>query len=643
MNLLMRYWLIFMKTPKFNYHVCDFETVIFDGQKYTEVWAAAGVAFYTEDVKIWNNIDDFLKYYFNLKGNHVIFFHNLKFDGSFILDWLLKNPKFSQAVESEGTSIKDVRFRKRREMKNNTFSYVISNLGQWYKILVKVRNKIIEFRDSVKLLPFSVEEIGEAFNTKYRKTSIEYKGLRHAGGEISDLERDYIKNDVLVAKEALETLFSQGHDRLTIGSCCMKEFKSGFSKSDYRQLFPDLYSTPSIFGESKGDFVRLSYRGAWTYLVPGKAHRVLKNGFTVDANSLYPSVMHSESGNRYPVGEGVEWMGDIPDVAKEGDKFYFVKLKTRFYLKEGKLPFMQIKGNLLYPPLEMLKSSDVRGTDGRYCRSYEKDGEVVDAIPELVLTQMDFELLKEHYYLEDLEIIGGIWFHSEIGLFDGYIDKFRRIKENSVGAMRTLAKLFLNNLYGKMAASTDSSFKYCVIDEGRVKLIPVHAKEKEGGYIPCGSAIISYGRCTTIRAAQANYYGDDKKGFIYADTDSLHCDLDVEGLRGVKLDKKKFQCWKVESEWDEGYFVRSKRYIEVSDGDILITCAGMPKRCKKLFESSLTGVKPDIPNMSDDERRFISQKRCLSDFDEGLQVPGKLVFKRIPGGAILSETSFEMR
>ena len=57
----------------------------------------------------------------------------------------------------------------------------------------------------------------------------------------------------------------------------------------------------------------------------------------------------------------------------------------------------------------------------------------------------------------DFEILDGCYFNSAIGIFDRYIEKYKKIKLESKGAKRELAKLFLNNLYGKMASSTDSS------------------------------------------------------------------------------------------------------------------------------------------------------------------------------------------
>ena len=67
--------------------------------------------------------------------------------------------------------------------------------------------------------------------------------------------------------------------------------------------------------------------------------------------------------------------------------------------------------------------------------------------------------------------------------FDSYIEKYKQLKLNSKGAMRELAKLFLNNLYGKMASSTDSSFKIPFIrEDGSIGLQDIHEEDKKPGY-----------------------------------------------------------------------------------------------------------------------------------------------------------------
>lgn len=39
-------------------------------------------------------------------------------------------------------------------------------------------------------------------------------------------------------------MFNEGHDKLTIGSCCLSEFKSEYTKKDFDRLFPDLRDDP---------------------------------------------------------------------------------------------------------------------------------------------------------------------------------------------------------------------------------------------------------------------------------------------------------------------------------------------------------------------------------------------------------------
>jgi hypothetical protein len=652
---------------KKRYFVGDFETTVFEKQESTEVWASACVELYTDDVQVFHSIDELFTYLINIDGNICIYFHNLKFDGAFWLSYLIRDLEYTQAfynLPNENEIITDTSKIKQipsKEMKNNSFNYLISNMGQWYKITIKTNNKIIEICDSLKLLPFSVKRIGESFGTKHKKLDIEYTGFRYAGCTITDEEQEYIKNDVLVVKEAIEIMFNDGHDKLTIGSCCLSEFKSIIGRCEFKEKFPDIFgislNSKEYGSENAGEYIRKSYRGGWCYLIEGKANKVYNKGLTADVNSLYPSMMSSESGNRYPVGLPNFWKGNfIPKQAMFDHTFYFIRIRTRFYLKEGMLPTLQIKGNMLYPPREMLRTSDIYDSEkGKYYSFYIENGEIKEAIAELTLTQMDFELLKKHYELVDLEILDGCWFYTEPDIFDEYIDKYKKIKLTTKGAKKEEAKLFLNNLYGKMASSTNSSFKIAYLKEDQsLGYYTVVQFNKKAGYIPIGSAITSYARNFTIKAAQENFYGDDKPGFIYADTDSIHCDLDVDQVKGIDIHDKNFCCWKIESYWDEGYFVRPKTYIEhvthvdgkEVDNFYSVTCAGMPDRCKKLFLRSMQGdlYDPDQDkDASKDEIKFLSKKRNIKDFNIGLEVPGKLLPKNIKGGIVLKETTYKMR
>lgn len=660
-----------MRKIDYTYLIGDFETTIYDNQDYTEVWASAIVPMYSEDVKIFHSISETFEYLVSLNKHLCVYYHNLKFDGSFWLSYIMTELNYEPAITKNGDGEYDLSFNYVEKMKNNSYRYTISDMGQWYTITVKVKNHIIEFRDSLKLLPFSVKRIGESFKTKHKKLDMEYKGFRYAGCQITDEEKKYIANDVLVVKEALEIMFNEGHKKLTIGTCCLDEFKHSIGWFNYKDLFPDMYEIPldelQYGSPNAGEYIRKSYKGGWCYLVKGKENKRHYNGLTADVNSLYPSMMSSESGNKYPIGKPKFWKGNfIPSEALLSYCYYFIRIKTRFYIKPNKLPCIQIKGTFMYTPTEWLESSDILNPkNGKKYKEYiALNGEIKSASVILTLTMTDYNLIKEQYDLVDCEILDGCYFMARVGIFDTYIEKYKKLKLESTGALRELAKLFLNNLYGKMASSKNSSFKYAYVREDKsLGFVEIDEFNKKAGYIPIGSAITSYARNFTIRTAQKNFYGKDKAGFIYADTDSIHCDLPPEQLKGIKVDSKNFCCWKLESAWDVAIFTRQKTYIEHVIAENLepleedkqyysIKCAGMPDRCKKLFEYSMKGWtqeewetqhKEVWEELDEDMREFVLKKRTIDDFKLGLLVPGKLMPKRIRGGVVLVDTTYEMR
>ncbi|MBR6647598.1 MAG: hypothetical protein IKL09_08810, partial [Clostridia bacterium] len=282
------------KRMQYRYMVGDFETTVYDGQTHTEVWASGVVDLWSEDVIIHHSIGETFEYLKNLKENIMIYYHNLKFDGEFWLAFLLKSGlKHAAMIEDRGMITK---FYDTKDMPENTFKYIISDLGQWYEITIRVNNKYIVIRDSLKLLPFSVKVLGKSFETKHRKLEMEYTGYRYAGCEITDAEKEYLANDLLVVKEALEVMFKEGHNKMTIGACCLAEFKKSFEYGDlYDHMFPDLSKIKldkNKYGSENADeYIRKSYQGGWCYVVKGKENRIYYNGVTADVNSLYPSMM----------------------------------------------------------------------------------------------------------------------------------------------------------------------------------------------------------------------------------------------------------------------------------------------------------------------------------------------------------------
>ena len=129
-------------------------------------------------------------------------------------------------------------------------------------------------------------------------------------------------------------------------------------------------------------------------------------------------------------------------------------------------------------------------------------------------------------------------------------------------------------------------------------------------------------------------------------------DLPEDQIKGIRKDSKIFGCWDIESHWQTGLFVRQKTYCEIENGHYNFKCAGLSAKCKALLELSITRdfskenlarLEIDPNKLSDDEKDFIDQPRTIRDFKRGLVIPGKLLPKRIQGGIVLQQTTFEMR
>ena len=87
------------KEKSYRMFVADFETTVYQGQVNTEVWAAAIVELGSEDVLVFHSINELYEYMKSLKCNIRCYFHNLKFDGSFWLSYLLTDLEYTQASE----------------------------------------------------------------------------------------------------------------------------------------------------------------------------------------------------------------------------------------------------------------------------------------------------------------------------------------------------------------------------------------------------------------------------------------------------------------------------------------------------------------------------------------------------------------
>lgn len=575
---------------------CDFETTT--KAEDCRVWAAGAYNIHTEEWACGQSIE-WLFDYFESLGTCKAYFHNLKFDGTFILDWLFRHG-YEHSTE--------------RKLLPGEFNTLISDKNQFYSIKIKTHNGTkITLLDSLKIIPFSVKVIANAFGLPMTKGEIDYHKERPIGYVIDEQEEDYIRRDCAIVARSLQTLFSQNLDRITQGSNALYDFKRSLPMK-FEKIFPQIDCDEEI---------RKAYKGGYCYANPIHQGKNLGEGLVYDKNSMYPSQMKYKA---MPYGAPKHYEGKYkPDKLYP---LYIQKIACVFELKKEHLPTIQIKtGYGGFLPTEY-----VNGTNGE---------EII-----LTLTSIDLQLFLDQHEIIYIDYIEGWKFKGTTGLFDNYIDKWYGVKEESTRTgnhgMRTLAKLMLNALYGKFATSTSVRSKIPYYDDENkiVKYTLGEEESRDAVYLPVACFITAYARDDLIRNAQANYFR-----FAYSDTDSLHF-IGRTAPKGLDIDSYRLGAWSLENVFRRARFLRAKCYIEEIPAalpnisvpksmgrkfryaippiahyrtkvKLVVTCAGMPYACHK-------GV-------------------TWENFAYGSHFEGKMRFKTVSGGAVLIDTPYELK
>lgn len=581
-------------------YVADFETTTLPDD--CRVWAFAIVDIDDLDnVVLGTNITDFIEWCSKQKGPTKVFFHNLRFDLSFVMDALFKMG-YKHTTEN-------------KDRQTKTFNTMISDKGLVYQCEIifyrKGKNiRKVVLQDSLKLIPLKVKEIPRAFGLEESKGEIDYNRHNYLppDSQLSEEEKDYIIHDVVIVAKAIQYMYSQGLDKMTIGACALDEYKQLIGKNTFKRWYP----TPEYHND-----VKQSYRGGFTWLNPDYAGKPVKEGVVLDVNSLYPSVMRSHD-NPLPFGTPIFFKGKYkPNTLYP---LYTQMMSCQFELKPGMIPTLQIKHSLSFRGNEYLTTSN---------------GEEVT----ICLNSVDLKLFFEHYNVYNPVYHSGWMFKASVGMFDKYIDKWiankiQATKDGNKG-LRYISKLFLNSLYGKFGTDIMLVNKVPYYEDGEVKYYYSDPETRKGIYIAMASFITSYARLKTITSAQKimdDYNaGKSKIQFIYADTDSLHLDSPGFMLPNLEIDPYKLGAWKYESKFyspdgNGAKYLRQKCYIENTSEDIdnpnpdyklKITVAGMPEECY----SQVT----------------------FNNFKIGADYYGKKMPKTVPGGTVLIDGTFTIK
>ena len=522
-----------------NYHtevyVADFETST--EKDKTWIWAFGYSRIFTNKIHYGSSIKEFLEII--LRGrSKKIYFHNLKFDGKFIIYYLLANG-YTMVEECK---------------KLNEFSGIVDDTGTFYSIKIPFQNakggiNYATINDSLKLFPTSIAKAAVDYGLEYRKGELDYDKIRYEGHIMNKEEEEYLQGDIVILRSLIEIAVKSNFKKLTIAGVAFSTYKQQLESKDveFTTLFPTL-------SDIEYGFIKKAYRGGVS-MVNSKYRNKVTTTNSYDVNSMYPFIL------RYfqmPYGKPRYFKGKY--VENDIYPLYIQHIRSEFYIKDGKAPCIQIHGNMNFLHNEWIKNCPL----------------TVD----LYLTNADLKMFMNSYNIISIEYIDGYMFKGAQGFFTEYVDKYYQIKCNSKGEPKAKAKLMLNSLYGKFGMKSErTSILYSIEDKKLVKS-GEYTNEVKTIYLPIAVFTTSYARYYLLTYINKHY-----EDFIYCDTDSIHL---TKRVNDIPQDNKKLGYFKHEYS-GIGKYLKQKCYIvkydkeyihkddDGEDIDTKIVCAGLNK------------------------------------------------------------------
>lgn len=240
----------------------------------------------------------------------IVYFHNFSgFDSMFILDWIYqRKEQYKVEIFTRNTNI------------------------------LKIKYKNIEFRDSFKILPGSLNDLAKQFLNK-TKLDFDHNLIKCVNDCIIHKEKvlNYLIKDVLLLSDVLfksNTITNKEFNISLISSLTTASLALTFYKISYKTCFRNIKQTKDL----EDFFVRKSYFGGLCNVY----YPDIKDGYHYDVNSLYPYIM---SFKKMPIGFG-EWIYKIESIEEVNNIFGFIECKVK--TSNNLLPF-RLDGSLTNP------------------------------------------------------------------------------------------------------------------------------------------------------------------------------------------------------------------------------------------------------------------------------------------------------
>lgn len=568
-------------------YMADFETTVefqylVEGCVRVWAWAVEEVDGHQE-VHTGETIEEFISFFTGKKAT--IYFHNMKFDCMFLLDYWMRHgvPR----AELDDTSQEEY------------LHTIIDGHGQMY--IVRYVNKLdgtdLTFKDLMKKYRMPLEKIAQIFGIEGKSPLL--LGYRPIGREVTDWEWERVINDVRIGAVALRYQMINGLTGLTVASDAIRSYQDFIGMDVYKQRHPNL-------SYELDQELRRAYRGGEVYVNPKWREKDVFDVLVFDYNSQYPAIMKGTKGEKLPAGmpRRVE-----PNYQDREDEVSIVDITCTLKLKPGAIPWIHYRGVFGHTSEEFIyiEKSPLRFS----------------------FTSVDMELLRRTYDTPIFQINKKFVFHAEEGQFADYIDYQTNLKieadKAGNGGARQQAKDMMNTPSGRFALNPNAEQKVPYFDpkENRIRFNRVEERRKNA-YCPTSCFITAYARNHIITDGMK--FGDQ---LVYIDTDSMHImQGKIDPFKVLDVDPRALGKLKHEATWKRARYLRPKAYYH----DMGPGSNRDPEKGKVEVEIKCGGMPDAVKDFVDYENFFINK-----------EFNGKLMGQVVPGGYLLRDTKYKIK
>lgn len=510
--------------------------------------------------------------------NICVYIYNFSFEWSFIFPVLFeKGFTFKSKIQDED------------EFCYNSVSTKTCSSVWQAQIKFNKSGGMVVFRDLSKIYGGGLGKVAKAFNLPTQKGEIDYRMNRLHGHIPTKEEKDYCFRDTRIIVDILLKIIEKGDkdffNAVSMASYSMRKMiKCGWSRStkptkEFRKQYPEINES-----SDEAKFLRQSVGGGLCYPTRKWQFKLINQKVGhIDAHQKHPTESYLRL---FPKGNGTYFTGKPPlnKICCCRIRITYDDVKLHSIIKLIPFDFVQDK--------------------------------------EIVVWDFEIPTMQKTYVNLEVEYIDGYAYDfAPLPWRKYYADNYKqRLVAREKGDTFNVLyyKLLNNSSYGKLLERPHEDIYMNIINEDGVIDSEIVLKESpvelaKYTYLPVGSCIPAYSRCTLIEKALLFGY----ENVLYLDTDSIFFiwNKETEKTWNEKFNHNDFLGgWAMEEILDRCQFTAPKRYKTEVDGVASIKAGGI--NFEKYKEEKVDELLTKEARIVDEEERKEMVQKYQIPFDE---------------------------